>query len=262
MDLKNSTVLITGGTSGIGLELVRQLTDQGTNIIVTGRSLEALYDTQRQFPNVHPFRSDVSQPDDIQKLYDEVTKQFPGLNIIINNAGLMRLIDLQDTSLDLQNVVREIDTNLSGTIRMVHQFLPHLMRKESAAIINVSSAIAFMAYSSAPIYSASKAAVHAYTKALRLQLDKTHVKVIEVIPPGVNTNLQKDWVLRPNPGQMMDVAKAVGEIIKGIRKDKPEITPGLSGIVKFMSRIAPNFIERNLGHREFEKFRQLNSHKK
>jgi uncharacterized oxidoreductase len=189
----------------------------------------------------------VSNPQDIEQLYKDILQQFPDLNILINNAGAMRLIDLQDTTMDLENITREINTNLSGTIQMVHQFLPHLIAKRSAAIVNVSSAIAFMAYSSAPVYSASKAGVHAYTKALRLQLEKTGVKVFELIPPGVNTNLQNDWTLQPNPGQMMDVNKVVSAAVKGLLRDKKEITPGLAGIVKYLSRIAPGFIEKNLG---------------
>ncbi|ALR29305.1 short-chain dehydrogenase [Chryseobacterium sp. IHB B 17019] len=258
MDLMNSTILITGGTSGIGLELVRQLTEQGSTIIVTGRKQEALNDAKRRFPRIHVFRSDVSDPQDIEHLYKEVTQQFPDLNMIINNVGEMRLLDLQDASKDLENIAREININLTGTIRMVHQFLPHLIKKRSAAIVNVSSAIAFMPYSTAPVYSASKAGVHAYSQALRLQLDKTSVKVLELVPPGVNTNLQNDWVLPPNPSQMMDVDKLVGVAIKGLLNDTPEIKPFLVKVIKFLSRLMPNQLMK-LGHREFEKFKKLNN---
>ncbi|CCH01420.1 short-chain dehydrogenase/reductase SDR [Fibrella aestuarina BUZ 2] len=257
MNIANSTILITGGTSGIGLELVSQLTQQGATLIVTGRNLEALHATKSRFPQVHIVQSDVSNPNDIERLYQAVTQQFPALNMIINNAGLMRLIDLQDTRHDLADIIREINTNLSGTIQMVHQFLPHLLTQKAAAIVNVSSAIAFMAYSSAPIYSAAKAGVHAYTKALRLQLEDTNVNVFELIPPGVNTNLQTTWAVQPDPGQMMDVDKLVSAAIKGLLNDTWEIKPGLVNVIKFASRIAPAFIERNLGHREFKKFKQI-----
>lgn len=258
MDLKNSTVLVTGGTSGIGLELVKQLTEQGSKIIVTGRKSDTLIEAKKRFPKIHIFQSDVSKPEDIRQLYDEVTQQFPELNIIINNAGEMRLIDMQDTTKSLENLTREIDINLSGTIQMAHQFLPFLLKKQSAAIVNVSSAIAFMTYSTAPVYSASKAGTHAFTMALRLQLKGTNVKVLELIPPGVNTNLQNDWVLQPNPGQMMDVDKLVNVAIKGLRKDTPEIKPALVKIIKLLSRIMPNTL-MNFGHSEFKKFKQLNT---
>lgn len=257
MNVANSTILITGGTSGIGLALVDQLTRQGATLIVTGRNLDALQQTKGRFPQVHIVQSDVSDPQAINRLYREVTHQFPALNMIINNAGLMRLIDLQDRRHGLDDIVREINTNLSGTIQMVHQFLPHLLTQQTAAIVNVSSAIAFMAYSAAPIYSASKAGVHAYTKALRLQLEETNVRVFELIPPGVKTNLQQTWALQPDPGQMMDADKLVSIAVKGILNDTWEITPGLVEVIKFASRIAPAFIERNLGHREFKKFKQL-----
>lgn len=256
MDLKNSTILITGGTSGIGLELVKQLTEIGAKIIVTGRRLDALNETKRQFPKVHTFQSDVSKPKDIEQLYNEVTQQFPDLNILINNAGLMRLIDLQDTSLDLENINREIATNLSGTIQMVHQFLPHLSQKKSAAIVNVSSGIAFMPLSAAPIYSATKAGVRAYTQALRLQLEGTSVKVFEMIPPGVNTNLQNDWAITPDPSMMMDVEPMVSVAIKGMWKDQKELKPFLINVLKTASRIVPGLLLK-FGHREFKKIKAL-----
>jgi len=261
MDLMNSTVLITGGTSGIGLELVRQLTEKEATIIVTGRKADALSETKKRFPKIHTFKSDVSNPDEIRELYEEVTRQFPALNILINNAGEMRLIDLQDTSRSLEDVTREININLSGAIQMAHQFLPHLVTKQSATIVNVSSAIAFMPYSTAPVYSASKAGLHAFTMALRLQLKNTGINVLELIPPGVNTNLQNDWVLQPNPKQLMDVDKLVKVAIKGLQHNTPEIKPALVKIIKALSRIIPKTL-MNFGHREFEKFKQLNNHSK
>lgn len=256
MDVKNSTILITGGTSGIGLEFVKQLTEQGAKIIVTGRRLDALNETKKRFPTVHTFQSDVSNPKDIEQLYKNVTLQFPDLNIIINNAGLMRLIDLQDKSFGLENITREIATNLSGTIQMVHQFLPHLITKKRAAIVNVSSGIAFMSYSAAPIYSASKAGVRAYTQALRLQLEDTTVKVFEMIPPGVKTNLQNEWEKQPNPAMMMTAEKMVKVAIDGLVRDKKELKPFMVGIIKFATRLMPNALLR-FGHREFKAIKKL-----
>lgn len=258
MDLKNSTILITGGTSGMGLEFVKQLSEIGAKIIVTGRNLEALYETKKQFPNVHTFQSDVSNPKDIKDLFDNVTTLFPDLNIIINNAGMMRLIDLQDQSLDLENINREIATNLTGTIQMVHQFLPHLLKQKSAGIVNVSSGIAFMSYSPAPIYSATKAGIRAYTQALRLQLENTNVKIFEMIPPGVKTNLQNDWVKQPNPAMMMNADEMVKISIDGLLKDKKELKPFPIRIIKIATRLMPNVL-LNFGHREFREIKKLKS---
>jgi uncharacterized oxidoreductase len=257
MDLKNSTILITGGSSGIGLELVKQLSAQGATILITGRKPEALHAAKAKYPHIHCFQSDVSNPDDIEDLYQDVTEQFPDLNMIINNAGLMRLIDVQDTRLGLADINREIVTNLTGTIQMVHRFLPHLLKKKSAAIVNVSSVIAYLFHSTAPVYSASKAGVRAYTQALRLQLEDTNVKVFELVPSGIKTNLQNDWVLQPNPAMMMDVDKMVRVAIKGFIADTPEIKPFLVSVVKTASRIIPRILVK-FGHGEFKKFKQLN----
>jgi len=261
MDLKNSTILITGGTSGMGLEFVKQLTEIGAKVIVTGRKIEALNETKKQFPNVHTFQSDVSNPKDIKDLFDTVTTLFPDLNIIINNAGMMRLIDLQDQSLDLENINLEIATNLSGTIQMVHQFLPHLLKQKSAGIVNVTSGIAFMSYSPAPIYSATKAAVRAYTQALRLQLENTNVKVFEMIPPGVKTNLQNEWVKQPNPAMMMTADKMVKVAINGLLKNKKELKPFPIRIIKFATRLVPNVL-LNFGHREFKAIKKMKNSNK
>ncbi len=260
MDLKNSTILITGGTSGIGLEFVKQLTDLGARIIVTGRNPDALTETKKKFPSVYTFQSDVSNPKDIEQLYKDVTQLFPDLNIIINNAGLMRLIDLQDQSLDLENITREINTNLSGTIQVTHQFLPHLLTQKSAAIVNVSSGIAFMSYSAAPIYSATKAGVRAYTQSLRLQLEDTTVKVFEMIPPGVKTNLQNDWEKQPNPAMLMTVDKMVKVAINGLLKDKKELKPFMIRIIQLASRIMPGVL-LNIGHRDFKAIKKLQNKK-
>lgn len=256
MDLKNSTVLITGGTSGIGLEFVKQLTEIGSKVIITGRKPDALHETKKRFPDVHTFQSDVSNPKDIQDLFNTVTTLYPDLNLIINNAGLMRLIDLQDQSLDLENINREIATNLTGTVQMVHQFLPHLLKQKSAGIVNVSSGIAFMSYTPAPIYSATKAAVRAYTQALRLQLEDTNVNVFEMIPPGVKTNLQNEWVKQPNPAMMMTAEKMVKISIDGLLNNKKELKPFPIRIIKLATRLIPNVL-LNYGHREFKAIKRL-----
>lgn len=244
MELKNSIVLITGGTSGIGLEFVKQLTTQGANIIVTGRSLDKLNETKKQFPNIQTFQSDVSKPQDIEQLYTQVTSQFPELNIVINNAGIMRNLDLQDTGLSLENITSEIETNLSGTIRMNHRFLPHLKTKKSSAIVNVSSGLAFLPFPLSPIYSAAKSGIHAYSQVLRLQLKKTNVNVFELVPPLTDTTLVDaftDDIDKDSAGPAMKVEKMVRIAIAGLLKDKFEIKPGLSKAFHLMGRIAPKF---------------------
>jgi uncharacterized oxidoreductase len=131
-----------------------------------------------------------------------------------------------------------------------------LLTKKSAAIVNVSSGIALMSYSAAPIYSATKAGVRAYTQALRLQLEDTNVKVFEMIPPGVKTNLQNEWEKQPNQSMMMTADKMVQVAIDGLLKDKKELKPFLIRVIKLASRIAPSFLLK-FGHREFKAIKKL-----
>jgi len=250
MKLKNSTVLITGGTSGIGLELVKQLIAQGVaDILITGRDISRLEQVKKQYPQVHIYQSDVSNPQDIQALCQTIIKDFPELNIIINNAGIMRNLNLLDGGLE-QNIVSEVDINLSGAIRMVQQFLPHLRSKPSAAIVNVSSGLAFIPFPASPVYSAAKAGLHAYTRVLRIQLKATNIKVFELAPPSTETPLQGAFTGLVDSSQNMATDKMVSIAIKGLLNDNLEIKPGLSKVLKIMSRLMPefflNFLDKTL----------------
>lgn len=243
MRLTNNTILITGGTSGFGFEFASRLLALGNTVIITGRNEAKLQATKQQLPGVHIIQSDVSRPDDIIQLYATVTRKFPQLNIIINNAGEMRKISLQQQH-ELTDISREIEINLMGPIRMVQQFLPHLKQQPTAAIINVTSGIALLPLPISPIYSSSKSGLRAYTQALRVQLKKTHVKVIELVAPGAATPLNDKFINEDgfNAKLLMDPVKLVDVAIKGIQKDKEEIFPGLSKLIRILSRVAPKFI--------------------
>ena len=185
----NNTVLITGGGSGIGLELATQLISLGNEVIITGRDLEKLKVAAKGLPKLHIIQSDVSSTSSIKSLYAKVTKEFPRLNVLINNAGIMRAINLNDTPSELSDMTTEIETNLSGLIQMTAQFLPQLKKQKNAGIMNVSSGLAFVPLAAAPVYCATKAAVHSYTQSLRVQLKQTNVTVFELAPPLTETPL-------------------------------------------------------------------------
>lgn len=245
MEIKNSTILVTGGTSGFGLEFVKQLTEQGAKkIIITGRDAAKLEQTKKMFPQIHTYQSDVSKPEDIHRLFLEVTTRFPDLNILINNAGEMRKIILQEMSDDLHDITREIDINLMGPIRMVQQFYPHLKTKKSAAILNVTSGIALMPFPISPIYGASKSGLRSYTQSLRAQLKKTSIKVFELVAPGSSTPLNDKFKSMKgfNPDMLMAPDKIVKAAVNGLLKDKYEIYPGLASVMKMANRIAPKFM--------------------
>jgi uncharacterized oxidoreductase len=240
--MSGNTILITGGTSGIGLEIAKQLHRDNT-IIMTGRDPHKLDLARTQLCNVHAIQSDVSDPAAIAVLYAKVTREFPSLNVLINNAGIMRKINLHDSRADLTGVTREIETNLDGPIRMVSQFLPHLKKQKSSAIVNVTSGLAFVPFPISPVYSATKAGLHSFTQALRVQIKNTNVKVFELAPPGTETPLFRGDFDETDLGGTtgMDVVKLARLAIKGIERDVLEIRPGLSNILKLLSRVAPAF---------------------
>lgn len=249
MKITGNTILITGGTSGIGLELATRFLALGNTVIVTGRDQAKLNETQRALPNVHTIQSDVSDPKAITALYEKTINDFPDLNIIVNNAGIMRKINLHDRGSDLIDITREIEINLTGPIRMVKQFLPHLKAQSSAAIVNVSSGIAFVPFPISPIYGAAKAGIHSFTQSLRIQLKNTNIQVFEFAPPGTETPLFRGEFTEEDLGGVkgMDVHVLGKHAIDGLRKDTLEIRPGASNVLKLMSRIAPQFILNQLG---------------
>lgn len=243
MQLEKHTILITGGTSGFGLEFASRLIALGNTVIITGRNAQKLQETKQKLPTVHTIQSDVSKPEDIIRLYDQVTREFPKLNILINNAGEMRKLSLHQQH-DLHDITREIDINLMGPIRMVQQFLPHLKKQSSAAILNVTSGIAFMALPISPIYSASKSGLRAYTQALRVQLKNTDIKVFELVAPGSSTPLNDKFIQEDgfDARMLMAPEKIVDVAIQGMQKNTYEIYPGLASIIRLMSRLAPKFV--------------------
>jgi uncharacterized oxidoreductase len=246
MQLRQRTILITGGTSGIGFELARQLLERGNTVIVTGRDTQRVADARQRLQGLEGIASDVSDPVAISELYAEVTTRFPQLDVLVNNAGIMRNLDLTRPR-PLADLTREIDVNLRGPMQMVQQFLPHLRTRGQSAIVNVSSGLAFVPLTISPVYSAAKAALHAYTRALRVQLADSGVQVFELAPPPVETRLMRaEFEAELKGSRGMTVELLARRAIAGIERDNDEIRPGLANMLKAMSRIAPEFIFRQM----------------
>lgn len=240
MQMTGNTILITGGTSGIGLELASQLSALGNTVIITGRHESKLDAIRRRHPELICMQSDVSDATAIAQLQGRVTRDYPKLNILINNAGVMRKINLQDRGADLEDLSREIDTNLTGPVRMVKQFFPQLKAQPASAIVNVSSGLAFVPFPISPIYSATKAGLHAFTKALRVQLKNTNIRVFELAPPSTQTPLQDAFSATDVKASLnMDVRVLVRKTIEALRRDRLEIRPGAANVLNWLSRIAP-----------------------
>ena len=246
MKMKQKTVLITGGTSGIGLELARQLLGRGNTVVVTGRDQGKLDAARTAIPGLQVSRSDASDPEAIATLHADVLARFPALDTLVNNAGIMRNLKLAE-SRSLQDVTREIASNLSGPVQMVQQFLPHLLTQPGALIVNVSSGLAFLPFPAAPIYCAAKAALHAFTQSLRVQLQGTGVTVVELAPPGTETPLFRGEFEREMKGEKaMDPKELVRRAIAGIERGKLEIRPGVANALRIMSRVAPSFMLKQM----------------
>jgi len=246
MKLQQRTILITGGTSGIGFELARQLLERGNTVIVTGRDPRRVADARQRLPGLHGIVSDVTDEASIEALHREVTGSFPALDVLVNNAGIMRNLNLTHVRA-LSDVTREIDVNLRGPVQMVQQFLPHLRGRGQAVIVNVSSGLAFVPLAISPVYSAAKAALHAYTRALRVQLAGSGIQVVELAPPPVETRLMRaEFEAELKASKGMSVEALARAAIAGIERGRDEIRPGLANVLNAMSRIAPQFMFRQM----------------
>ena len=196
MKLQGNTILITGGGSGIGRALARRWHDLGNQVIVAGRRQEALDETIAGREGMFAYTIDIDDPAAIETFAAELVERHPDLNVLINNAGVMRYEDVAARR-DLKDAEETVTTNLLGPIRLTNALVDHLVSRPNSAIVNVTSGLAFVPFPKAPTYSATKAALHSYTLALRHSL-KGRVEVVELAPPAVQTELTPGQSTREN----------------------------------------------------------------
>ena len=192
MKTTDNTVLLIGGSAGIGLEIAKSLSEKGNHVIITGRNKERLDKAAAQLKNVTAIVSDISSEQEIDKLAKQVSEQFPKLNVVINNAGNAYTYKLAAGASAAEKAKEEIQTNYLSIISLNEKLLPLLSQQKEAAIVTVSSIVVFAPSGNIPTYSASKAALHSYTQSLRFALANTPVKVFELMPPLVNTDFSQD----------------------------------------------------------------------
>jgi uncharacterized oxidoreductase len=191
MKITENTILITGGTSGIGLAFAEEFMKEGNKVIITGRRKDRLDAIKVKFPEIITKISDVADDDQRTELAEWVQLHHPDTNILINNAGIQLDTDLTKPS-DMERVRSEVETNFIAPVHLSSLFIQHLLNKENAAIINITSGLAFVPIAFMPVYCATKAAMHSLTLSLRYQLKDTTIKVFEIIPPSVDTELGHD----------------------------------------------------------------------
>src|SRR5205823_6399576 len=244
MKLTGRTILITGGSAGIGLAFALRFFELGNEVIVTGRRQAVLDQVKAKYPKLHTVQGDVADPAQIAALAMSVKAKFPRLDVLMNNAGIMLHKDLKVPAADLDGLMSEMNINVGGVIRMTSAFID-ILTANKGTLINVSSALAFVPLPSAPIYSASKAAIHSYTQSLRFQLEKTGIEVIELMPPAVKTDLAAD-IAEGDVFTLMTTEELVKQSFASFKAGALEIRPGQAKQLAFMRRLAPDFINGQL----------------
>src|SRR5947209_13723571 len=188
MKLTGRTILITGGSAGIGLAFALKFLESGNEVIVTGRRQAVLDQVKAKHPKLHTIQSDVADPQQIIALATRVKAEFPKLDVLMNNAGILLYKNLKSPAADLTGLMAEMNVNVGGVVGTTSALID-VLKGNKGTVINVSSGLAFVPLPAAPIYSATKAAIHSYTQSLRFQLEETGVEVIELMPPAVKTDL-------------------------------------------------------------------------
>ena len=244
MKLTGRTILITGGSAGIGLAFALKFVELGNEVIVTSRRQAVLDKVKAKHPKLHTVQSDVADPAQIAALAARVKAEFPRLDVLMNNAGIMQYKNLTAPAADLAGLMAEMNTNVGGVIGMTSAFID-ILTANKGTVINVSSALAFVPLPAAPIYSATKAAIHSYTQSLRFQLEQTGVEVIELMPPAVKTDLVAD-IAEGDGITLMTTGELVKQSFASFKAGALEIRPGQAKQLALMRRLAPDFINGQL----------------
>jgi uncharacterized oxidoreductase len=228
MNLTANTILITGGATGIGFALARQLTERGNRVIICGRNEAALQKVQAQVPTLVTRVCDIANTESRQAMVDWLHSTYPALNILINNAGVQYRRKFNEGTA-LENIDQEIAINFTAPIYLIGEILPLLRQQPRAAIINVSSGLAFVPMADVPVYCATKAAIHSFTLSLRHQLKTTGVTVVEMVPPIVDTSLGGAVRSEGTTHQyMMSPEDFASQALAQLENDQNEILVGMS----------------------------------
>ena len=227
MKTKGNAVLITGGATGIGFALAEAFIRAGNNVLICGRRIAKLGQAERKLSQIQVRQCDLSTKEGRESFCDWVKQNYQDLNILVNNAGIQRAIDIKEGTAELFSGEDEVQVNFAAPIHLSAYFAPILMKKKEAAIINVSSGLGFVPIAVMPVYCATKAGIHMFSVSLRYQLKDTSVKVFEVVPPAVDTELGKSTTgeseqeYRGIPAN--EVASAV---LKALKKNEYEVVIG------------------------------------
>ena len=237
MRLAGNTALITGGATGIGLALAEGFLAAGSEVVICGRRESRLLEAQRRRPGLHARTCDVANPADCKALAQWAAEKFKSLNLFVNNAGIQRDIDFTRGADEFLSGQSEIRINLQAPILLSGLFVPQLIGKPQAAIVNVTSGLGFAPAARMPVYSATKAAMHAFSMALRHQLKRVGIRVIEIVPPAVDTELNPEGrAQRGNFRAGLDAGTFVAAAMKELARGADEIGYGTGASMLNASR--------------------------
>jgi uncharacterized oxidoreductase len=226
--MTDHTALITGGATGIGFALAHQLSSRGNRVIICGRNAEALQKAQAEVPALHTRVCDVADPDSRRAMLAWLSTAHPELNVVINNAGVQYRRNFTDATA-LQGLDQEVLINFTAPIHLIGEVLPQLRQQPQAVIVNVSSGLAFAPMADVPVYCATKAAIHSFTLSLRHQLRATGIRVVEMVPPIVDTGLGGGARSKGTSDQsMMSAEDFAVEALAQLESDRDEILVGMS----------------------------------
>ena len=239
MDTRNNTILITGGSSGIGLSLAKRFLLLGNKVIIVGRDQEKLEQVKRDFTEIYIHRCDLAEKESLENLATMIMLKYPELNILINNAALQYNYSFLDEEELLQKIDYEIATNITAPIKLTALLLPTIKKNENSAIVNVSSGLFIAPKKSAAVYCGSKSAIHIFSKTLRYQLENTNTKVFEIIPALIDTPMTEG-----RGKSKITAEQLVNEFISNFEKDRFEIYIGKTKILKLINRISPKLADK------------------
>lgn len=226
MKSTGNTILITGGSTGIGRSLAARFLKAGNQVLICGRRQDKLAEAEKAHPGLRTYLYDVSKPAEREALFADTVREFPATNVLFNNAGVMRFLPL-DSLKSWDTFADEIATNLAAPIHLSMLFAEHLSKRREAAILNTTSGLSHVPMSAAPVYCATKAALHSFTLSLRYQFAGKGIEVIEVCPPHVNTDLGTPG----SNGAGMDLNAYIDTVMAGLAKGEAELTTGFSTLL-------------------------------
>ena len=243
MNLLNKKILVTGGASGIGLELTKSLVALNCKVLICGRSIDRLDEVKAQFPSlVETFQCDLAEENQCQLLVQWIYQEHSDLSVLFNNAAIVHNEPFLDGNKGIEKARKEMAINFFAPMYLIKQLYPILTKNESPAIVNITTGLVYTPRASYSYYNSTKAALHSFTQVLRMQIASSNLKVIEVMMPVVNTVWHKGKI----PKIAISAEEAVALLFSALVKNKSEIRLGKVKLLYWLTRIAPAYALRKI----------------